>query len=116
MHATQGMERDNSVPVSYGIWNGVWFDPSQTLRIGAYPSEPYSLTGTVDEVRVYNAALTSTQIARIALGPSACGDTDHPYPVGDVNTDCYVDLVDLSIIVVNWLECTNPDPPCNYNP
>ena len=37
---------------------------------------------------------------------SACGDYRHPYPPGDVNQDCFVDLLDFAIMSNNWLECT----------
>lgn len=37
---------------------------------------------------------------------SACGDYKHPYPLGDVNQDCSVDLLDFAIMSKHWLECT----------
>ena len=36
----------------------------------------------------------------------ACGDFEHPYPVGDLTFDCKVDLLDLALLAENWLECT----------
>ncbi len=38
-----------------------------------------------------------------------CGDEEHPFPAGDINGDCRVDLVDLSMLAANWLLCTGPD-------
>ncbi|MBI9017866.1 MAG: hypothetical protein JEZ07_11470 [Phycisphaerae bacterium] len=38
-----------------------------------------------------------------------CGDLDHPYPAGDANFDCYVNLEDLAIMSANWLSCTAPE-------
>ena len=51
---------------------------------------------------------------------------------GDLNADCYVDLLDiaklgqewlmiyemsdLALIAQNWLDCTSLDAPCNYVP
>jgi hypothetical protein len=43
-----------------------------------------------------------------------CGDPNHPYPVGDLNQDCRVDLVDLAIMCLHWLDCTAPE--CNQRP
>ena len=43
--------------------------------------------------------------------PIGCGDPDHPYPDGDVNNDCIVDLEDVTLMGDHWLECT--DPNCN---
>jgi len=38
-----------------------------------------------------------------------CGDPDHPYPVGDLNHDCRVNLLDLAILAGNWLAGTEPE-------
>ena len=38
-----------------------------------------------------------------------CGDPEHPYPLGDLNQDCRVDLLDLAILALHWLECTAPE-------
>jgi len=38
-----------------------------------------------------------------------CGDPLHPYPVGDLNFDCYVDLRDVALLTLHWLECTAPE-------
>ena len=38
-----------------------------------------------------------------------CGDIDHPYPVGDFNLDCRVDLADYAMFAAQWLECTAPE-------
>ena len=38
-----------------------------------------------------------------------CGDLEHPYPVGDLNEDCHVDIADLEMLIDHWLECTAPD-------
>lgn len=35
-----------------------------------------------------------------------CGDPDHPYPIGDLNQDCRVDMPDFAIFAAHWLECT----------
>ncbi len=40
-----------------------------------------------------------------------CGDQWHPYPVGDLNYDCHVDLLDFATFATHWLECTAPE--CN---
>ncbi len=45
-----------------------------------------------------------------------CGDLDHPYPAGDTNKDCYVNMEDLANIAETWLDCTSPEPPCDYQP
>lgn len=42
-----------------------------------------------------------------------CGDANHPYPVGDLNQDCYVDAYDYAVLVLAWM--SNPGSP-NWNP
>jgi len=38
-----------------------------------------------------------------------CGDSDHPFVIGDLNTDCIVSFTDLAILSQNWLVCTKPE-------
>jgi len=38
----------------------------------------------------------------------ACGDADHPYPLGDTNRDCIVDIQDLADIEQHWLDNNRP--------
>ena len=48
--------------------------------------------------------------------PPECGDWGyftadiHPIP------DCYIDLFDFTEFTVDWMDCTNPQPPCLYKP
>jgi len=51
-----------------------------------------------------NSGVT-TEIDAIA-DVSCCGDYRHPYPVGDINRDCRVDMKDLSLLGKYWLDCT----------
>ena len=37
---------------------------------------------------------------------AACGDYQHPYPIGDINQDCKVDIIDFAMLSEHWLECT----------
>ena len=46
----------------------------------------------------------------------ACGTANTPIPIGDLNFDCKVNIVDLSLMASNWLlDCllTPTDPRCN---
>jgi len=38
----------------------------------------------------------------------SCGDSAHPYPIGDLSRDCRADFFDLAILVAHWLEDNNP--------
>ena len=37
---------------------------------------------------------------------AGCGDYKHPYPVGDINKDCKVNMKDFALLVGHWLDCT----------
>jgi hypothetical protein len=41
--------------------------------------------------------------------PGICGDTDHPYPVGDLDYDCYVNWSDIAVLSSHWLETGGAD-------
>lgn len=45
-----------------------------------------------------------TTLDNVALTGPACGDTDHPYPPGDLNQDCLVNLFDLVLLSGIWLQ------------
>ncbi|MCK4998711.1 MAG: hypothetical protein KAS23_04220, partial [Anaerohalosphaera sp.] len=38
-----------------------------------------------------------------------CGDATHPYPIGDINKDCVVDLFDFAMMSGHWLDDNNPN-------
>jgi hypothetical protein len=58
-------------------------------------------------------ALILTECPQVTKGADSnsvprCGDPNHPYPVGDLNQDCRVDLLDLAILASHWLEDHTP--------
>jgi hypothetical protein len=73
-------------------------------------SGAYSFSGLLDEFRIFTSQIDSSG----ALEPSQlqniyehgrspyCGDSRHPYPLGDINNDCVVDLEDLAEFVEHW--------------
>jgi hypothetical protein len=70
--------------------------------------------GMIDDVQIYNHALTSLEVAKLYFNvyPDAedfCLDGD--YPEGDLNLDCRVDLKDFAILASDWLNC-NLVPTC----
>ncbi|MHC4084783.1 MAG: hypothetical protein ACYSWZ_04145 [Planctomycetota bacterium] len=54
---------------------------------------------------------TSYSLITVRFVPEACGGPSHPYPPGDANRDCRVNLLDVAIVGLHWLECTRPE--CN---
>jgi len=37
---------------------------------------------------------------------AGCGDYQHPYPQGDINADCRVNMMDMAVLAENWMDCT----------
>ncbi len=59
--------------------------------------------GLMDDVRIYNYALTHEEVAQLyyeGTGKRAC---IYGHPQSDLNGDCQVDLQDLSILALDWL-------------
>ncbi|MDH4241495.1 MAG: hypothetical protein OEW48_18200, partial [Phycisphaerae bacterium] len=54
---------------------------------------------------------TNYTLLSVRFVPRTCGDAGHPYPPGDANHDCRVNLLDVAIVGLHWLECTRPE--CN---
>jgi hypothetical protein len=64
--------------------------------------------GVLDEVRVYNKALTYTEIKNIYTGdggtlPSTANCISGVL-AGDLNEDCYVNMEDLAVMAGSWLK------------
>ena len=41
--------------------------------------------------------------------PTSCGDPGTVYDIADMNLDCVVNLLDFSVLAIEWLECTDPE-------
>ena len=71
------------------------------------PVEPgiYDLLGVIYD----GIGLPDVGVRITILQEPLCGDPLHPYPVGDLNLDCYVDLLDVALMALHWLECAAPE-------
>ena len=57
--------------------------------------------GAMDEVRVFDYVLTESQVENVYTESKYCSE---PYPVElDINWDCEIDLVELSVLMEAWL-------------
>jgi len=94
----------------------------ELLTIGAETADGSvgSLTGVVDDVRLWNYALTENAIATLYTALYSAIDPDVEvcpvYPTFDITgpeaaRDCRVDLYDLAALASEWLEC-NVIPSC----
>jgi hypothetical protein len=60
--------------------------------------------GKIDDVQVYNYALSPESIAQLYYDVSGTAPCLYP-PVNDLNGDCLVNLIDFAVIAAEWLEC-----------
>ncbi len=95
------------------LWVGNCADTSQRLIVSgenqglfladaaysaAYPAK-------IKDLLIYDTILTASEINSIkeSLTTAGCGGDGRPYPKGDVNFDCTVDIADLQFVSQNWL-------------
>lgn len=102
------------VSKGYKIVDIYWQDGNQVLRHKKNASvwsdgvSNFTVNLPAGEIFVkmyYNLGKYSISV----LSPDPrCGDLDHPYPLGDVNQDCKVNLEDFALMAANWLTCNSP--------
>ena len=99
-------EEDNSTSHITGISTF-----NNHLFIGGSNTDSLYFDGIIDEVRIYDSNMTQEQIAELMVPEAACGDFGHPYPLGDFDNNCRVNMFDFAFFADNWLDCTAPQ--CN---
>lgn len=77
------------------------------------PVAPGDTYEYLEGIRLVNSdgIRTNYSLVTVRFVPEACGGPSHPYPPGDANRDCRVNLLDVAIVGLHWLECTRPE--CN---
>ena len=103
---------DGSPAGSHPDIKGAAFDPDSDIYVGGrcdlnserFYGNPATNDGLIDDLRIYNYALSSGEIMAIYNdSPLVCSEL----PDGDYNEDCKVDLLDFAILSSDWLECPN---------
>ena len=88
----------------------IWSDWEQIINGKGQRRIPAGRYFEIEAIFESTSGETSPILYDLTIKPSpCCGDLDHPYPPGDVNEDCKVDFVDLTIMANQWLQCTAPD-------
>jgi len=64
----------------------------------------YDITGALFSVKDPAKRHVPVSVQIEIMAEPCCGDPNHPYPLGDLNCDCYVDIFDLAILCSHWLE------------
>jgi len=131
----QGNNNCSSVQIGTGtiLTDPLFLDPdndnyhlkagSPCIDAGDNNSVPADITDDLDgRSRFINGTyadespLPHVDIGAYEFGKLHCGNGDLPYPTGDINLDCGVDLIDYAIFTLCWLtnaEEPGWDPNCN---
>ncbi len=65
----------------------------------------------IEYVRVVGNDYVTPEVDAVS-DVAACGDYKHPFPRGDLNFDCRVDIVDVRLLGANWLRtCDDGETP-----
>jgi hypothetical protein len=75
-------------------------DPNLTDKVRSFGF----MTGS-SSTRYYVDDLT---IRDVPVGGDYCGDGFNIFLPGDLNKNCYVDLEDVAILLLHWVNCTDP--------
>ena len=85
-----------------------WIDGGSTINLLFVPTLDGFYAYRVIQVGADNPVTSPgvpTLMFKVAL-PPACGDDAHPYPAGDVDNNCVVDMRDIKKMAEYWLVCT----------
>ena len=105
---------DESVLTNSAI-KGASFNPGTALYLGAredlnpdrHYGSPAADDGLLDDVRLYNYALTPDDVDLLYQGSEPCepsGFICAESPAGDLNDDCKVNFLDFQILAADWLK------------
>jgi hypothetical protein len=125
----------NNADTSIGAWNQWWGEPTDATlpidpNITSYDILGLTVAGAA-ELYGASAGGTGFDLADVGLDwiqyvkftgndyvtpdidavsdVAACGDYKHPFPTGDVNQDCIVDVFDILLLAENWLDVCQGD-------
>lgn len=83
---------------NWSLWEEVHnFDALRQTPPGRYLNVEFTLQTFSD------SAIPILYDLTVGAG-TICGDLQHPYPTGDINHDCTVNLLDLALLAENWLK------------
>ncbi|MCK4998287.1 MAG: LamG domain-containing protein, partial [Anaerohalosphaera sp.] len=96
---------DVSVPAS-----GAITPTADPVWIGGRSDAERFWEGSIDDVRIFNYALTAATIEALYQGLNCTEVSKY-----DLNTDCIVNMLDLAIFMEEWLQCgLVPQSSCYY--
>ncbi len=85
---------------------------ARNVDSGSAPGGQWFFNGQLDDIQVYDYAMTANEIADeyVAIEGPVCVEA----PMYDLNDDCKVDLSDILELAATWLDCNlYPQSACN---
>ena len=102
-----GLTVADAIDLYNGSGGGASFDLRDLPDFNDLPVDPQTGCRWIQYIRfeVIGDPYTDVEIDAVS-DVSICGDPTHPYPPGDINRDCRVNLLDLMTLSENWMVCT----------
>lgn len=101
-----GERMDTNTGMTY---RPVDFSPTSNYLAGSSWSTDPLFNGMIDNVQIFNFALTEMDVARLfiadAPGKKACIQSMKPGEQFDYNDDCVVNIEDFATFASHWLDC-----------
>ncbi len=105
-----GLSAADAIALYQGSAGGTGFDlkylAEEDYSALAYDPNTHHKWIQYIKVQYLPGAEDAGEIDAFADVSGGCGDYKHPYPKGDINRDCIVNLADFAVVAENWLECT----------
>ncbi len=80
-------------------------DTEAMVNLGGAGSGNDPYLGALDEVKIYNYALTPEEVAEMYMADTGAQSVCRQYHQYDFDRNCYVDLGDLAVLAANWMNC-----------
>jgi hypothetical protein len=103
-------EKSGEPIVLDGVFGSNFLDLNFSLETFDIVDSPYDHI-VVDTVR----GVLGLDLKDIFPPPARCGDSNHAYPVGDLNQDCSVNIADVAVMAGYWAAsgCDDPNLDCS---
>jgi hypothetical protein len=100
---------DTAGPGTAGTEEYVWIGAGLNVD---YPENDFHFNGMIDEARIYEVGLPADRVLAEYIGDGGTSSCGGLYESADINQDCYINILDLMELLVDWMDCTdilNPD-------
>lgn len=94
----------DAIDLYEGSGGGTGFDLKDLADYNNLEIDPNTDYRWIQYVKFEGVAFNNSEVDAVS-DVAACGDPTHPYPVGDINKDCRVDMADFALLAGSWMDC-----------